>query len=154
MWHGGELRPPRALAVQARRGVQVSTGTVRRWRQEPGWVGKRAPLAATAEDPQRVAQLARMRCGFEPVPAKAALCFADELAIHLLPTVGYPWRPKGEQVAGRTPGTTEKRSLAGALEMPRGRIGQRVWWRKTPGLFLDLLPARARPYPASRLSCL
>jgi hypothetical protein len=46
--------------------------------------------------------------------AGVALFFADELEISLLPKGGYQWMPKAEQVEGMTPGTNEKRSLAGA----------------------------------------
>jgi hypothetical protein len=76
------------------------------------------------------------------------------LDIHLLPKVGYQWMPKGDQVEVRTPGTNEKRYLAGALDMRTGTIVHRVWWRKTHGLFLDLLQALARAYPAAQFSCL
>jgi putative transposase len=51
-----------------------------------------------------------------------------------------------------TPGTNERRSLAGALDMRSGTIVHRVWWRKTHGLFLDLLQALDRTYPASQFS--
>jgi putative transposase len=141
-----------ALEVQARRGVRVSTETVRRWRHELGWVWKRAKLAAKDDDPQRVATLARIRFAFAHLPARAALFFADELDIHLLPKVGYQWMPKGEQVEGLTPGTNDKRYLAGALDMRTGTIVHRVWWRKTHGLFLDLLPALDRAYPAPQFT--
>jgi transposase len=77
-----------ALEVQARRGVWVSAETMRRWLHELGWVWKRAKLAAKDDDPQRVAKLARSRSVFEHLPAQAALFFADELDIHLLPKVG------------------------------------------------------------------
>jgi transposase len=137
-----------ALEVQARRGVQVSAATVRRWLHELGWVWKRAKLAAKDDDPQRVEKLARMRFVFEHLQAKAALVFADELDIHLLPKVGYQWMPKGEQVEVLTPGTNEKRYLAGALDMRSGTLVHRVWWRKTHGLFLDLLQALDRTSPA------
>jgi putative transposase len=137
-----------ALEVQARRGVQVSAETVRRWLHELGWVWKRAKLAAKDDDPQRVEKLARIRFVFEHLQARAALFFADELDIHLLPKVGYQWMPKGEQVEVLTPGTNEKRYLAGALDMRSGTIVHRVWWRKTHGLFLDLLQALDRTYPA------
>jgi transposase len=143
-----------ALEVQARRGVQVSAETMRRWLHELGWVWKRAKLAAKDDDPQRVAKLARLRCVFEYLPTTAALFFADELDISLLPKVGYQWMPKGEQVEVWTPGTNEKRYLAGALDMRTGTIVHRVWWRKTHGLFLDLLQALDRAYPAAQFSCL
>jgi putative transposase len=141
-----------ALEVQARRGVQVSTEAVRRWLHELGWVWKRAKLAAKDDDPQRGEKLARIRFVFERLPATAALFFADELDIPLLPKVGYQWLPKGEHVEVLTPGTNEKRYLAGALDMRSGTIVHRVWWRKTHGLFLDLLQALDHTYPAFQFS--
>ena len=136
-----------ALELQARRGVQVSAETVRRWLHELGWVWKRAKLAAKDDDPQRVEKLARIRYAWEHLSARAALFFADELDISLLPKVGYQWMPKGEQLEVLTPGTNEKRYLAGAWDMRRGTILHRVWWRKTQGLFLDLLATLDRAYP-------
>lgn len=141
-----------ALELQARRGVQVSTETMRRWLHELGWVWKRAKLAAKDDDPQRVEKLARIRLGFERLPAKAVLFFADELDIHLLPKVAYQWMPTGEQVEVLTPGTNENRYLAGALDMHTGTIVHRVWWRKTHGLFLDLLQALDHAYPKVRFT--
>jgi transposase len=141
-----------ALELQARRGVQVSTETMRRWLHELGWVWKRAKLAAKDDDPQRVEKLARIRLVFERLQTKAALFFADELDIHLLPKVGYQWMPKGEQVEVLTPGTNEKRYLAGALDMRTGTLVHRVWWRKTHGLFLDLLQALDHAYPPGRFT--
>jgi putative transposase len=136
-----------ALELQARRGLQVSAETVRRWLHELGWEWKRAKLAAKDDDPQRVEKLARIRFTFEHLQAKAALFFADELDIHLLPKVGYQWMPQGEQLEVLTPGTNDKRYLAGALDMRSGTIVHRVWWRKTQGLFLDLLAVLDRAYP-------
>ena len=136
-----------ALELQARRGVQVSAETVRRWLHDLGWVWKRAKLAAKDDDPQRVEKLARIRDTFEHLPARAALFFADELDISLLPKVGYQWMPKGEQLEVLTPGTNEKRYLAGAWDMRRGTSVHRVWWRKTHGLFRDLLATLDWTYP-------
>jgi transposase len=141
-----------ALELQARRGVQVSSETMRRWLHELGWVWKRAKLAAKDDDPQRVEKLARIRLVFERLQAQAALFVADELDIPLLPKVGYQWMPKGEQVEVLTPGTNEKRYLAGALDMRTGVIVHRIWWRKTHGLFLDLLQTLDRAYPPGRFT--
>jgi len=135
-----------ALELQARRGVQVSAETVRRWLHELGWVWKRAKLAAKDDDPQRVEKLARIRSTIEHLPARAAVFFADELDISLLPKVGYQWMPKGEQLEVLTPGTNQKRYLAGAWDLRRGTIVHRVWWRKTSGLFLDLLATLDQAY--------
>jgi transposase len=141
-----------ALEVPARRGVIVSAETVRRWLHELGWVWKRAKRAAKDDDPQRGEKVARIRCVFEDLPAKAALFLADELDINLLPKVGSQWMPKGEQGEVPTPGTNENRYLAGAVDLRTGPIVPRVWWRKTHGLSLDLLATLDRTYPASRFT--
>jgi transposase len=137
-----------ALELQARRGIGVSGETVRRWLAELGWVWKRAQLRAKDGDPQRVEKLARIRYAFEQLRAGAALFFADELDLSLLSKVGYQWMPKGEQVEVLTPGTNEKRHLAGALNITTGTITHCLWYRKTTGLFLDLLQTLDRTHPA------
>ncbi|MBI2784252.1 MAG: IS630 family transposase [Gammaproteobacteria bacterium] len=143
-----------ALEVRARRGVVVSAETVRRWLHALGWEWKRAKLVAKDDDPQRVEKLARIRYAFEQLRAGMALFFADELDIALLPKVGYQWMPKGEQVEVPTPGTNEKRYLAGALDIATGTTPHCVWYRKTTGLFLDRLATLDRAYPAPAFSCL
>src|SRR5262245_37633126 len=137
-----------AVELQVRRGVEVSAETMRHWLHELGWEWKRAKLAAKDDDPQRVEKLARIRLAFEQLRTGAALFFADELDINLLPKVGYQWMPKGEQVEVLTPGTNEKRYLAGALDLTTGTITHCVWYRKQTGLFLDLLETLDRTHPA------
>jgi transposase len=136
-----------ALELQARRGIVVSGETVRRGLQELGWVWKRAKLRAKDDDPQRVAKLARIRDAFEQLRAGVALFFADELDISLLAKVGSQWMPKGAQVEVMTPGTNEKRHLAGALNITTGTIAHCVGYRKPTGLFLDLLQTLDHTYP-------
>ena len=143
-----------ALEVQARRGIVVSAETVRRWLHALGWEWKRAKLVAKDDDPQRVEKLARIRYAFEQLRAGTALFFADELDINLLPQVGYQWMPKGAQVEVMTPGTNEKRYLAGALDLTTGTTQHCVWYRKTTGLFVDLLATLDRAYPVPAFSCL
>ncbi len=141
-----------ALELRARRGVVVSAETVRRWLPALGWEWKRAKLVAKDDDPQRVEKLARIRSTFEQLRAGMALFFADELDIALLPKVGYQWMPKGAQVEVLTPGTNEKRYLAGALDIAIGTTQHCVWYRKTTGLFLDLLATLDRTYPTPKFS--
>ena len=141
-----------ATELQIRRGIQVSAETMRHWLHELGWEWKRSKLAAKDDDPQRVEKLARIRLAYEQLRAGAALFFADELDISLLPKVGYQWRPKGEQVEVMTPGTNEKRYLAGALELTTGTLTHCVWYRKQTGLFLDLLETLDRTHPAPLFS--
>ncbi len=78
-----------AVEVQVRRGIEVSAETIRHWLHELGWEWKRAKVAAKDDDPHRVEKLARIRLAFERLRAGAALFFADELDINLLPKVGY-----------------------------------------------------------------
>ena len=137
-----------AVEVQVRRGIRVSAETLRHWLHELGWEWKRAKVAAKDDDPERVEKLARIRLAFEQLRAGVALFFADELDISLLPKVGYQWMPKAEQVEVMTPGTNEKRYLAGALDLTTGTITPCVWYRKQTGLFLDLLETLDRTHPA------
>lgn len=136
-----------AMELQVRRGIAVSAETLRSWLHDLGWEWKRAKVAAKDDDPDRVTKLARIRLAFEQLRAGAALFFADELDINLLPKVGYQWMPKGEQVEVLTPGTNEKRYLAGALDLTTGTITHCVWYRKQTGLFLDLLDTLDRTHP-------
>jgi hypothetical protein len=135
-----------------RRESRVSAETMRHWLHELGWEWKRAKVAAKDDDPQRVEKLARIRLAFEQLRAGAALFFADELDISLLPKVGYQGMPQGEQVEVRTPGPNEKRYLAGALDLTTGTIPHCVWYRKQTGLFLDLLETLDRTHPAPLFS--
>jgi DDE superfamily endonuclease len=137
-----------ALALQARRGGGGAGEPVRRWRHELGGVWKRAQLRAQDDAPQRVENLARIRAALEPLRTGVALFFADELDLRLLAQVGYQWMPQGEPVDGLTPGTNEKRHLAGALHIPTDTIAPCVGYRNPPGLFLDLLQTLERTYPA------
>lgn len=143
-----------ATELQIRRGVEVSAETMRHWLHELGWEWKRAKLVAKDDDPQRVEKLARIRLAYEQLRVGVALFFADELDISLLPKVGSQWMPKGEQVEVMTPGTNEKRYLAGALDMATGTISPCVWYRKQTGLFLDLLQTLDRTHPVPLFSLL
>ena len=79
-----------AVELQGRRGIAVSAETLRHWLHELGWAWKRAKVAATEDDPERVTKIARIRLAFEQLRAGATLFFADELDINLLPKVGNP----------------------------------------------------------------
>jgi transposase len=141
-----------AVELQVRRGIIISAETMRHWLHEVGWEWKRAKVAAKDEDPDRVTKVARIRLAGEQLRVGAALFFADELAINLLPKGGYQWMPKGEQVAVLTPGTNEKRYLAGALDLTTGAITHCIWYRKQTGLFLELLDTLDRTHPAPRFT--
>jgi transposase len=139
-----------ALTLQTKRGVVVSAETMRRWLHELGWVWKRAKLVAKDDDPHRIERLAHIRLVYEQLRLWEAIVFADELDIHVLPTVGSAWMPKGTQVEVMTPGQNQKHYLAGALEPTTGTLHYTLGPRKTNALFRDLLTSLDARYPAER----
>lgn len=139
-----------AAELKARRGVQVSQDTVRRWLHELGYVWKRARHVAKDDDPERVTKLARIRRIVEHVLPSEALFFADELDIHLLPKLGCEWMLRGTQTEIMTPGTNRKNYLAGALNFATGKVLHVVGERKTRWLFIDLLRFIDRACPADK----
>jgi transposase len=136
-----------AAELKASRGIDASAETVRRWLHEMDWAWKRPKPIARDDDDERVDRLAKIRFAFEHLGTRAVMVFADELDIHLLSKIGYEWMPRGEQRQIATPGTNEKRYLAGALELKTGRLLHCVWFRKVHGLFIDLLRLLDVTYP-------
>jgi transposase len=141
-----------AAELKARRGVQVSQETVRRWLHELGYVWKRARHVAKDDDPERASKLARIRQFVEGLPPAAALFFADELDIHLLPKLGCEWMLKGTRAEVMTPGANRKNYLAGALNFVTGKVLHVVGERKHRWLFIDLLRLIDRACPADRFT--
>jgi transposase len=141
-----------AAELKARRGVAVSQETVRRWLHEAGYAWKRARHTAKDDDSERAAKLARIRSLVETLPRNAALFFADELDIHLLPKLGCEWMLKGTQAEVMTPGTNRKSYLAGALNFTTGKLLSVIGDRKNRWLFIDLLRAIDRACPVSKFT--
>lgn len=141
-----------ALELKARRGLQVSGETIRRTLHRLGYAWKRARHVARDDDPERVTKLARIRYLIETLPNNAALFFADELDIHLLPKLGYEWMLRGTQREVMTPGTNQKSYLAGALNYMTGKMLHVVGERKNRWLFIDLLRRIERACPAQKFT--
>ncbi len=141
-----------AAELKARRGVSVSQDSIRRWLHEAGYVWKRARHAAKDSDPERATKLARIRHLCETLPENAALFFADELDIHLLPKLGCEWMLRGTQTEIMTPGTNHKNYLAGALNYVTGKLLSVVGERKNRWLFIDLLRAIDRACVATQVT--
>ena len=140
-----------AMQLHTKHGIAVSAETVRRWLHELGWVWKRAKLVAKDTDPQRVERLACIRWHFEHLRAQDVMVCADELDIHLLPKVGYTWRPKGAREIVMTPGQHAKHYLAGALNLATGQVVHCLGLRKNNELFRALLTRLDQTYPAPRI---
>lgn len=105
---------------------------------------------AQDNDPQRVTKLARVRLIVEQWLPTEALFFADKLDCQLLPKIGYKWMPKGTHPEVMTPGTNQKRSLAGALNYLSGKMLYVLGERKNWWLFLDLLKTIEARCPAAK----
>ena len=138
-----------AAELTTRRGVGVSPEKVRRWLHELGYVWKRARHVALDCDPERITKLARIRHLTEHLLASEVLLFIDELDIHLLPKIGYQWMLRGTQTEVMTPGTNQKRYLAGALNHATGKITHVIGERKNRWLVINLLRALGRQFPAA-----
>lgn len=139
-----------ALQLWTERGYRVSRETVRRALHQLDYSWKRARPCARDDDPQRLSKLARIRHLVETLSAGTALFFADELDIHLLSKIGYEWMPKATQKEVWTPGTNQKNYLAGALDYRTGKLTAVTGPSKNRWLFIDLLKALDRAYPANR----
>jgi transposase len=116
-----------AAELQARRGVALSQETVRRWLHEAGYVWKRARHAARDDDPERVRKLARIRHLVETLPRSAALFFADESDIHLLPKLGCEWMLRGTQARSHDAGNQPEELSGGGAQLHDGHtaVGHR-----------------------------
>lgn len=141
-----------ALQLAVGRGYTVSRETIRRTLHQLGYAWKRARHVARDDDPERISKLARIRYMVETLPKDAALFFADELDIHLLAKLGYEWMLKGTQREVMTPGTNQKRYLAGALNYVTGKMLHVVGESKNRWLFIDLLKIIDRACPAAKFN--
>jgi transposase len=138
-----------AAELKIRRGAIVSPEKIRRWLHDLGYVWKRARHAALDNDPERISKLARIRHIIEHLRPDELILFIDELDIHLLPKIGYEWMLRGTQTEIMTPGTNQKRYLAGALNYATGKITYIIGERKNRWLVINLLSALDRQFPAA-----
>jgi transposase len=111
-----------AVVLREDHATPVSRETVRRWLRESGLVWRRPRPALRPKDPQREAKLAALRALLLALPADETAVFMDEVDINLNPKVGRMWMRYGEQAPVETPGTNEKRYLAGSIHWRTGRV--------------------------------
>jgi transposase len=74
------------------------------------------------KDPDREKKLRTLRALLRGLPANETAVFMDEVDVNLNPKVGCTWMRRGEQAAVETPGTNEKRYLAGSIHWRTGRV--------------------------------
>lgn len=102
--------------------VQVGRETVRLWLREAGLVWRRPRPSIRPKDPDRERKLAALRALLQGLPADETAVFMDEVDVNLNPKVGCMWMKRGQQAAVETPGTNEKRYLAGSIHWRTGRV--------------------------------
>lgn len=111
-----------AVVLREDHATPVSRETVRRWLREAGLAWRRPRPVLRPRDPQREAKLAALRALLAGLPADETAVFMDEVDINLNPEVGRMWMRRGEQAAVETPGSNEKRYLAGSIHWRTGRV--------------------------------
>src|SRR5262245_18598611 len=100
----------------------VSRETVRRWLRGAGLVWRRPRPTPRRMDPQRRAKLDALRALLRGLPGGETAVFMDEVDVNLNPKVGCAWMRRGQQAAVETPGTNQKRYLAGSIHWRTGRV--------------------------------
>ena len=113
-----------AVAVVLREDHRVMVGreTVRLWLREAGLVWRRPRPTIRPKDPDRERKLRALRSLLKNLPADETAVFMDEVDVNLNPKVGCQWMKRGEQSSVETPGTNEKRYLAGSIHWRTGRV--------------------------------
>jgi putative transposase len=113
-----------AAAVVLREDDRVIVGreTVRRWLRDADLVWRRPRPTIRPKDPDRERKLRVLRAMLKELPADETAVFMDEVDVNLNPKVGCMWMRRGQQAAVETPGTNEKRYLAGSIHWRTGRV--------------------------------
>jgi putative transposase len=111
-----------AVVLREDHRTPVSRETVRRWLRAAGLVWRRPRPVLRPQDPDRVAKLDALRRLLHALPEGETAVFMDEVDINLNPEVGCMWMRKGQQAVLPTPGTNEKRQLAGSIHWRTGRV--------------------------------
>lgn len=113
-----------AVAVVLRQDYRVRVGreTVRLRLRSAGLVWRRPRPVIRPKDPDRAKKLVALRALLQGLPAGETAVFLDEVDVNLNPKVGCMWMKRGHQSSIETPGTNEKRYLAGSIHWRTGRV--------------------------------
>jgi putative transposase len=102
--------------------LRVSQETVRRWLHKEQMVWRRPRPTVEPCDPQREEKLQALRQLLASLPASEIAVFQDEVDVNTNPKIGAMWMRRGQQATVVTPGTNEKRYLAGSLNWRTGTV--------------------------------
>lgn len=137
-----------ALAVVGQMGVHLGASTVRGLLHRMGLRWGRPRLAMPRKvDPEKAQkQWAIVQAVVEAEPT-AAILYADEARVQLLPLVRAMWHGVGQQVRIPTPGTNVTRAVFGALDITSGHWTYLIRERMKAPDFLAFLEHLLATYP-------
>jgi putative transposase len=136
--------------------VRVSRETVRRWLLREQVVWRRPRPVLGPKDPQRGKKLAELRDFLGHLPPEEVAVFEDEVDVNSNPKIGCMWMRKGKQAKVITPGTNDKKYIAGSLDWRTGKLTATVGDGRNAKLFiehLDDLRRRYRHYHVIHVIC-
>jgi transposase len=145
-----------ALALHSRYGLDVSRETVRRWLRRGDMVYRRPRPVLGPRDQQRVAKLAALRQLVAQLPPDETVVWQDEADINTNPEIGRMWMRRGRQAKVPTPGTNQKRYVAGSIHWRTGQVFATEGPKRNGELFLahlDELRRRLRRYRKIHVIC-
>jgi transposase len=111
-----------ALALHRRYDLNVSRATVRRWLHRGEMVYRRPRPVLGPRDEQRAAKLADLRALLAELPPDETVVWEDEADINTNPEIGRMWMRRGQQAKVPTPGTNQKRYVAGSIPWRTGQV--------------------------------
>jgi len=139
-----------ARVVHQALGVEMHSSTVRRLLPRLGFGWRRSRPTLCKRDPKKSEKLAAIQHAIENREPHTEVFYVDEADVDLNPKMGFLWTPTATQWAIPTPGTNEKRYLAGALHAHTGKLVYVEAQRKDSELFVRLLLALRRAYRRAR----
>ena len=102
--------------------LDVSRETIRRWLHQGGMVDRRPRPTVKPDEQERRVKLAELRQLVAGLPENETAVFQDEVDINTNPKIGSMWMFKGQQAKVETPGTNQKRYLAGSIHWRSGQV--------------------------------
>src|SRR5262249_35908284 len=104
------------------KGIRLSAETVRRGLHRAGYVWRRPRPVLGPKDPEYAEKKHCLERLMARLPDDETVVFEDEVDINLNPKIGSCWMVRGKQDEVETPGTNEKRHLAGSLHWRTGTL--------------------------------
>jgi transposase len=136
------------LALFHKLGVQLSASALRMALRELGlrWGRPRLAMPSKVDPAKARKQWVMVKAVMEAGP-EAAILYADESRVQLLPLIRAMWHWVGEQIRVPTPGTNVTRALFGALNIRTGRWVYLIRERMRTDDFLAFLEYLLVVYP-------